>query len=70
MIDDDLLGEKLWSFCYGASGVDVFKAQGGGQNYVHGGASLQEMILPVITLKTAKGKVDTNTVDCDDIINT
>ncbi len=27
-------------------GVDIFKIQGAGQNYVHGGASLQEIILP------------------------
>ena len=33
-------------------GVDIFKIQGAGQNYVHGGASLQEIILPVINVKT------------------
>ena len=40
-------------------GANVFKTQGG-LNYVHGGASPQEMILPVITIKTEKGHVDTN----------
>jgi len=60
---DELLGENCGRFVTVPRGVDVFKAPGGGQNYVHGGASLQEMILPVITLKTAKGKVDTNTVE-------
>jgi len=33
-------------------GVDIFKVAGGGQNYVHGGTSLQEMIVPVIELTT------------------
>jgi hypothetical protein len=36
----------------------VFKTSGG-LNYVHGGASPQEMILPLITVKTKKGHVDT-----------
>lgn len=33
-------------------GADIFKVSGGGQNYVHGGSSLQEMLLPVIELTT------------------
>ena len=33
-------------------GADIFKAAGGGQNYVHGGSSLQEMLIPVIELAT------------------
>ena len=33
-------------------GMDIFKIQGAGQNYVHGGASLQEIVLPVINVKT------------------
>ena len=33
-------------------GADIFKVAGGGQNYVHGGSSLQEMIVPVIELTT------------------
>ena len=31
-------------------GYDLFKTQGGGLQYVHGGASLQEIIVPVIHL--------------------
>lgn len=31
-------------------GADIFKVAGGGQNYVHGGSSLQEMMVPVIEL--------------------
>lgn len=33
-------------------GADIFKVAGGGQNYVHGGSALQEMMIPVIELTT------------------
>lgn len=33
-------------------GADTFKVAGGGQNYVHGGSALQEMMVPVIELTT------------------
>lgn len=33
----------------------VFKVPGGGQNYVHGGSSPQEMIVPVIDVKVERG---------------
>ncbi|WP_071906587.1 BREX-1 system phosphatase PglZ type A [Methanobacterium congolense] len=36
-------------------GVDIFKTQGAGQNYVHGGSSLQEVIVPVLHVKSKKG---------------
>ena len=38
---------------------NVFKITGGGQNYVHGGSSPQEMIVPVIDVKTEKGHMET-----------
>jgi uncharacterized protein (TIGR02687 family) len=40
---------------------NVFKLPGGGQNYVHGGSSPQEMIIPVIDVKTEKGHMETRT---------
>ncbi|MBR3244382.1 MAG: BREX-1 system phosphatase PglZ type A [Parasporobacterium sp.] len=43
-------------------GTDIIKKQAGGMNYVHGGSSLQEMIIPVIKVITAKGKQDTGYV--------
>lgn len=43
-------------------GSDVFKVSGGGQNYVHGGSSLQELIIPVIDVKTNKYHTETKTV--------
>lgn len=33
-------------------GADIFKVAGRGQNYVHGGSSMQEMLIPVIELTT------------------
>lgn len=44
-------------------GADIFKVAGGGQNYVHGGSSIQEMLIPVIEVKTAKGRMKTDFVD-------
>ena len=41
-----------------ARGMSVFKT-GGGMNYVHGGSSPQELIIPNIFVKTKKGIVDT-----------
>ncbi|MCR3922708.1 MAG: PglZ domain-containing protein, partial [Firmicutes bacterium] len=38
---------------------NVFKVAGGGQNFVHGGSSPQELILPVIDVKLEKGHMDT-----------
>lgn len=43
------------------AGSDVFKAPGAGMNYVHGGTSPQEMIIPVIDVKTEKGHKETTT---------
>lgn len=40
-------------------GSDIFKVPGGGQNYVHGGSSLQELIIPVIDIRTTKSHTDT-----------
>lgn len=46
--------EKVVSFPMGSN---VFKVPGGGQNYVHGGSSPQEMLVPVIDVKTEKAAV-------------
>ena len=44
-------------------GADIFKVAGGGQNYVHGGSSLQEMLIPVIELTTNTKSVAYDYVD-------
>jgi len=44
-----------------AKGMSVFKT-GGGMNYVHGGSSPQELLIPNLFVKTQKGVVDTEDV--------
>ena len=44
-------------------GADIFKAPGGGQNYVHGGASLQEIIVPLLKVKTERNKKEVGYVE-------
>lgn len=41
---------------------NVFKVPGGGQNFVHGGSSPQEMLVPVIDIKMERGKQETKNV--------
>ncbi len=41
---------------------NVFKVQGGGQNFVHGGSSPQEIIVPVIEIRTIIGAVEVEKV--------
>lgn len=40
---------------------DIFKVAGAGQNFVHGGCSPQEMLVPLIDVKVDKGKKETGT---------
>ena len=42
-------------------GTDIFKAPGSGMNFVHGGSSPQEMIIPLIEVKTERGYKETTT---------
>ena len=44
-------------------GVDVFKLKGAGLNYVHGGMALEEVIVPVIEVKSKRGAKDQRTVE-------
>jgi hypothetical protein len=44
-------------------GADIFNVSGGGRNYVHGGSSLQEMLVPVIELTTNTRGVEVDKVD-------
>lgn len=50
--------------------ADIFKAQGGGLNFVHGGCSPQEMIIPLINVKTEKSKVETTFAEISMTTNT
>jgi uncharacterized protein (TIGR02687 family) len=60
---DYLSKDNIDKFAIIPRGVDIFKIGGGGQNYVHGGASLQEIIIPVIKLKTSRSKKETDYVE-------
>ena len=42
---------------------DIFKVAGAGQNYVHGGCSPQEMLIPLLDVKVDKGKKETSSVE-------
>lgn len=44
-------------------GADVFKAQGAGLNFVHGGANLEECIIPLLEVKAGKGAKNQRTVE-------
>ena len=41
---------------------NVFKVTGGGQNFVHGGSSPQEMLVPVLDIKMERGHMETRPV--------
>lgn len=41
-------------------GTDIFKVPGAGMNYVHGGSSPQEVLIPLIEVKTERGYKDTS----------
>lgn len=40
-------------------GSNVFKVAGGGANFVHGGSSPREMLVPVIDIKMERGHMET-----------
>lgn len=42
---------------------NVFKVAGGGQNYVHGGSSPQEMLVPVVDIRMEKGHIQTKNAE-------
>ena len=46
-------------------GADIFKKPGSGVNYVHGGCSPQEMLSPLIEVKTERGHKDVSTVQIE-----
>lgn len=56
------LGKLNEVFVSTPKGADIIKVQGGGQNYVHGGSSLQEMVVPVLKVRTFRGRQDTEAV--------
>lgn len=57
--------EKECRYVLSPVGSDIFKVPGSGLNYVHGGCSPQEMIIPVIDVKTERGRVATTNASID-----
>ena len=49
---------------------DIFKVAGAGQNFVHGGCSPQEMIIPLIEVKVERGKKETTMAEIALVSNT
>lgn len=42
---------------------DIFKVPGAGQNFVHGGCSPQEMLIPIVDVKVERGKKETSVAE-------
>lgn len=59
---DDILLDETTPYLAVPKGIQRFHTQGGGANYVHGGAMLQEVVLPVITYKNERHKTESNIV--------
>jgi len=58
---ESLQNQNLRRYAMYAKGMSVFKC-GGGMNYVHGGSSPEELIIPILYIKTQKGLVETEDV--------
>ncbi|NMA73811.1 MAG: BREX-1 system phosphatase PglZ type A [Bacteroidales bacterium] len=57
---DYLLNQEQSLYVTVPKGINRFAIQGSGANYVHGGAMLQEIVLPVITFKNDRSKSSKN----------
>lgn len=55
---NDLLDNNDERFICLPKGIDIFKVAGGGQNFVHGGSSIQETIIPIIDIKINRGNIE------------
>ena len=42
---------------------NIFRVPGGGQNYIHGGSSPQELLVPVVEVRTNRGRVESRDVE-------
>lgn len=59
---DYVLGERSGKYVTVPRGANRFAVQGAGANYVHGGAMLQEVVVPVIKFKNDRSKSSKNDV--------
>ena len=59
---DYLLGDGSNKYVITPNGTSRFKVQGAGANYVHGGAMLQEIVVPVIRFKNDRSASSVNDI--------
>ncbi|SDJ77867.1 BREX-1 system phosphatase PglZ type A [Salimicrobium halophilum] len=59
---DGVLNQEESSYVTVPNGTGRFALQGPGSNYVHGGAMLQEVVVPVITFKNDRSKFSRNDI--------
>ena len=59
---DYLLGADSNKYVITPKGASRFKVQGSGANYVHGGAMLQEIVVPVIRFKNDRSTSSVNDI--------
>lgn len=59
---DYLLGEGSNKYVITPNGTSRFKVKGAGANYVHGGAMLQEIVVPVIRFKNDRSTSSVNDI--------
>ncbi|MDD3020574.1 MAG: BREX-1 system phosphatase PglZ type A [Alphaproteobacteria bacterium] len=45
--------------------INRLRVQGAGSRYVHGGSSLQEIVIPILKIRKKRGECDTSLVDVD-----
>lgn len=64
-----VLGNEDEKFVSYPLGGLVFKMSGGGMNYVHGGSSPQEMLVPVVEVKMDRGHAETRKAEIRLITN-
>lgn len=70
---DYLLGDDINMYAYIPNSIMRFKTQGAGSNFVHGGASLQEVVVPIVQFKnirnTSKNSVRAEKVKIQPIVS-
>lgn len=63
----DLLGNDDGRYVNYPTNFNIFKAPGASQNYVHGGASVQEMVVPALRVMAEKGKSQSTSAKIHDV---
>ncbi len=64
---DEMLQDAQTKYVTVPKGINRFQIQGSGANFVHGGAMLQEIVIPIITFKNDRSKSRLNVVHQVDV---